>query len=147
MKTNLHKRQDKVLKTARANKSAMSRSLSKEGLGKKEVSKKLDPLFKGKIQRSSKGRESWGSKPAEEIRHLTLALCGQIASYYRLAVHRNAGDVPSILAAIKAIPLHLSATDENAQLNHQYCPYASDSWCRYQNAMFNSESPPSHPWS
>ena len=123
----------------------MSRALSKKGLGKKEVRKKVDPLFKGMIQRSSKGRESWDSKPAEEIRHLSLALCGQIASYYRLAVQRNTGDIPSILAAIKAIPLHLSATDENAEVNHQFCPCTSDSWCRYQQAAFKSESPPSHP--
>ena len=142
MKTNLHKRQDKVLKTARADKAALVRTYSKKGLSKKEISKKVDPLFKGIIQRTSKGRKS---KPAEEIRHLSLALCGQIASYYRLAVQRNAGDVPSILAAIKAIPLHLSLTDENADQNHQYCPYSSDSWCRYQQAIFLSESPPSHP--
>ena len=145
LKTNLFKRQEKVLKTARADKAAMSRALSKKGLGKKEVRKKVDPLFKGMIQRSSKGRESWDSKPAEEIRHLSLALCGQIASYYRLAVQRNTRDIPSILAAIKAIPLHLSATDENAEVNDQFCPCTSDSWSRYQQAAFKSESPPSHP--
>ena len=139
MKTNLHKRMNKVLKTSLADKAAMSRGLSKKGL------KKVDPLFKGMIQRSSKGRESWDTKPAEEIWHLSLAFRKQIASYYRLAVQRNAGDVPSILAAIKAIPLQLSATDENAQLIHPFCPYTSDSWCRYQQAMFNSERTPSHP--
>ena len=64
---------------------------------------------------------------------------------YRMAVQRNAGDVTSILEAIKEKPLHLSATDENTDLNHQYCPYTSNSWCRYQQAMFLSETPPSHP--
>ena len=58
LKTNLHKRQDKVLKTARADKAAMSRTLSRKGLGKKEVSKQVDPVFRGMIQRSSKRRES-----------------------------------------------------------------------------------------
>ena len=145
LKSNLHKRQEKVLKTARADKAAMSRTLSKKGFGKKEVSKKVDPLFKGMIQRSSKARDSWDSNPAQEIRHLSLALCGQIASYYRLAVQRNAGDLPSIQAAIKAIPLHLSATNENAEMNHRFCPYSSDSWCRYQHAIFNSDNLPSHP--
>ena len=106
MKTNLHKRQDKVLKTARAEKASLTRSYSKKGLSKKEISKKVDLLFKGIILRSSRGRELWDSKHAEEIRHLSLALCGQIASYYRLAVQRNAGDVPSILAAIKSIHLN-----------------------------------------
>ena len=145
MKTHLHKRQDKVLKTARADKGVMARALTKKGLGKKEVSKTVDPLFKGKTQRSSKGRESWDSRPGTEIRHLTLALCGQVASYYRLAVQRNAGDVASILGAIKAIPLHLSATDQNAEINHRYCPSCSDTWCRYQQAISKCESPPSHP--
>ena len=145
MKSNLHKRQDKVQKKSRADKAALSRSYSKKGLSKKEVSKRVDPLFKGMIQRSSKGRESWDSKPSEEIRDLSLALCGQIASYYRLAVKRNAGDVPNILAAIKAIPLHLSATDQNAEESHQFCPFSSDSWCRYQQAIYNNEIPPSHP--
>ena len=145
MKTNLHKRQEKVLKTARSDKGAMSRALFKKGLIKKEVSKKIDPVFKGKIQRSSKGRDFWNSKPATEIQHLSLALCGQIASYYRLAMQRNAGDVPSILAAVKPIPLHLSTTDQNADVNHQFCPYTTDSWCRYQQAILNCESPPSHP--
>ena len=40
MKTNLHKRQDKVLKTTRADKAAMSRALSKKGLGKKMLARK-----------------------------------------------------------------------------------------------------------
>ena len=141
LKSNLHKRQDKMLKTARADKAAMSRALANKGLAKKDVSKKLDPLFKGKTQRTSKGRDSWGNNPSTEIRHLTLAMCVQIASYYRLAVQRNAGDVAAIQEAIKAIPLHLSATDENADYNHQYCPCRSDSWCRYQQAIFRCESP------
>ena len=68
--------------------------------------------------------------------------CGQIAPYYRLAVQRNAGDVTSILEAIKAILLHLSETDENADVNHQYCPYCIDSRCRYQQAIVKCESPP-----
>ena len=138
LKTNLHKRQDKVLKTARADKAALSRSYSKKGLSKKEVSKRVDPLYKGMIQRSSKGRDLWDSKPSEEIRQPSLALCGEIASSYRLAVQRNAGDVPGILAAIKTIPLHLFATNENADVNHQFCPFSSDSWCRYQHAIFNT---------
>ena len=94
MKTNLQKRPDEVLNTARADKSAMSRDLTKMGLGKKEVSKKLDPLFKSKIQRSSKGKESCDSKPAEEIRHLSLALCGLIASYYRWWCSETQGMYP-----------------------------------------------------
>ena len=38
----------------------------------------------------------------------------QIAFYYRLAVQRNKNDIPSIIRAINAFPLHLGANDENA---------------------------------
>ena len=62
-----------------------------------------------------------------------------------MEVQRNAGDVASILAGIKAIPLHPSATDQNAEVNHQFCPFSSDSWCRIQQAIFKSGTPPSHP--
>ena len=113
------------------------------GQSAQSIRKQLEPEFKGTLQRSSKGREAWETKSAEKIRHLSLAMCGQIASYYRLAVQRNAGDVPAINRAIKAIPLHLSATDENA--DHRFCPSSSETWCRYQLANFNSECPPSHP--
>ena len=29
--------------------------------------------------------------------------------------------------------------------NHRFCPHSSDSWCRYQAAIFSGEAPPSHP--
>ena len=72
-------------------------------------------------------------------------MCGHIASYYCLAIQRNSGDIPNILNAIKAIVLHLSANDEKAELNHSFCPFTSNSWCRFQSAKFNGEPVPSHP--
>ena len=72
-------------------------------------------------------------------------MCAQIASYYRLAVQRNAGDVPAILTAFQAIPLHLSANDKNAEEHHRHCPFTSDSWYRYQSAKFHDEPLPTHP--
>ena len=72
-------------------------------------------------------------------------MCAQIASYYRLAVQQNTNDIPSIIRAINAIPLHLGANDENAATNHRYCPRCQDSWCLYQAAIFNNRTPPNHP--
>ena len=145
MKSNLNKRQEKVLKLSRSSKASKSRDLKKQGLSKRAIGKELDPEFRGTLQRTSKGRGTWKCRPAEEIRHLSLAMCAQVASYYRLAVQRNAGDIPAIIRAIKAIPLHLSATDENAEVNHRFCPSSSETWCSYQLAKFHSEGPPSHP--
>ena len=109
-----------------------------------QIMKELNPKFRGTLQRSTGTREGWDSSKGKEIRHLSLAHCGQIASYFRLAVQRHSGDVPSILKAINAIPLHLSANDENEEEHHRLCPYTED-WCRYQCAKFNNQPLPTHP--
>ena len=65
-------------------------------------------------------------------------MCAQIASYYRLSVQQNNNDIPSIILAINAIPLHLGANNGKAATNHRYCPYSQDRWCHYQVANFNN---------
>ena len=72
-------------------------------------------------------------------------MCAQNASYYHLAVHRNTNDIPSIIRAINAIPLHLGANEENATTNHRYCPRCQDSWFHYQAAIFTNRTPPNRP--
>ena len=72
-------------------------------------------------------------------------MCGQIAFYHRSAVQRNTTDIPSIIRAMNAIPLHLGANDENEATNHRYCPHSQDSWCHYQAGIFNYHTPPHHP--
>ena len=62
-----------------------------------------------------------------------------------MAVQQHSGDVPAILKAITAIPLHLSANDDNAEENHLHCPFTTDSWCRYQSAKFNGQPISTHP--
>ena len=47
--------------------------------------------------------------------------------------------------AIKAIPYHLGANDNNASEYHRFCPYERDSWCQYQSAKFDKRPPPHHP--
>ena len=47
--------------------------------------------------------------------------------------------------AIKTIPYHLGANDNNASEYHRFCPYEKDSWCQYQSAKFDKRPPPHHP--
>ena len=149
MKINLCNRQEAVLKEARNDKKAEVRYLMKEKqMNKQEVNKKIGKKYVGTLKADSKVREGWkgeSTKKSVAIHHLSVAMCAQIASYYRLAVQRNKNDIPSIIRAINAIPLHLGANDDNAATNHRYCPYSKDSWCHYQAAIFNSRTPPNHP--
>ena len=119
----------------------------KSGKSKKEATKILAPEYAGSLKKVSKGRKSWKSTAGTsvEIKHLSDAMCGQIVSYYRLAVQRNKGDVDAIITAIKAIPYHLGANDNNASVFHRFCPNEKQSWCQYQSAKFDKRPPPHHP--
>ena len=121
--------------------------MTKQGTSSKQIEKLVGTEYRGKLTTRSAPRNSWSSssQPSKEIKHLSPALCGQIASYYRLAIQRNEKDVPKILQAIKAIPFHLAANDDNAEDYHRYCPFSSDSWYQYQIAKFNDEKLPHHP--
>ena len=149
MKINLFDRQDAVLKEARNDKNAEVRYLMKEKqMNKQKANKTIGKKYLGTLKADSKVRECWkgeSTKKSVAIQHLSVAMCAQIASYYRLAVQRNTNDIPSIIRSINAIPLHLGANDENAATNHRYCPHSQDSWCHYQAAIFNNHTPPHHP--
>ena len=146
MKTNLCKKQEVVLKDARTSKKVYTKELIKKGKSKKEAAKLLSKDYQGILRRVSKSRESWkSSETSVEIKHLSEAMCGQITSYYRLAVQRNKGDTGAIIKAVKAIPYHLGANDTNAVEYHRYCPFEQHSWCQYQSALFDKKPPPHHP--
>ena len=117
MKTNLCKKQGAVLKESRASYKVHSKELMKKGKSKKEASKILAPENAVTLKNISKRRECWksSSDPSIEIKHLSEAMCGQIASYYRLAIQRNKGDIEAIIKAAKAIPYHLGANNTNAR--------------------------------
>ena len=72
-------------------------------------------------------------------------MCVQIASYYRLAVQRNKGNTDAIIKAVKAIPYHLGANDENAEEYDRFCPFEEYSWYQYQSAKYVKKPPPHHP--
>ena len=146
LKANLCKRQDKLMKEIRSRKAGAREFYTSElQMGKGEVSKKIDSTFKGKLRKDSRQRLEWGSDTSMAIRTVSEAMAAQIASYYRKAVKTNVGNITAIIHSIKAIPLHLGANDDNAMDNHRFCPHSSESWCRYQAAIFSGEAPPSHP--
>ena len=57
---------------------------------------------------------NWDSVTSLPINHLSDSMAGQIASYYRIAVKRNAGNIDAIIESVNTIPLQLGATDINA---------------------------------
>ena len=146
MKTNLCKRQDKVMKSIRSKKEGAKDFYTSDlHLSRGDVRKKIDTAFRGKLRKDSRQRSEWGSDTSHEIRTVSDAMAAQIASYYRVAIKRNVGDTGAILASIKAIPLHLGANDSNADEYHRFCPKNADTWCRYQAAILSGREPPSHP--
>ena len=146
MKSNLCKKQVVELKDARTSKKVHTKELMKSGKSKKEASKILAAEYAGTLRKVSKTREIWeSSSTSVEIKNLSEAMCGQIASYYRLAVQRNKGDTQAIIKAVKAIPYHLGANDDNSEEYHRFCPFEKDSWCLYQSAKYNKKPSPHHP--
>ena len=79
---------------------------------------------------------------AVEIKHFSEAICVQIASYYRLAVQRNKGDINAIIKAVEAIPYYLGVNDNNAEEYHRFCPFEEHRLCQYQSAKYNKRPSP-----
>ena len=146
MKTNLCKRQDKVMKSVRSKKAGAKEFYASElHLSQGDVRKRIDTAFRGKLRKDSRQRTEWGCDTSNAIRTVSDAMAAQIASYYRMAIKRNPGDTSAILRSIKAITLHLGANDSNADEYHRFCPRKPDSWCRYQAAISSDLEPPTHP--
>ena len=58
---------------------------------------------------------------------------------------RNKGDIVAIIKAVRAIPYHLGANDNNAEEYHQFCPCDQRSWCQYNAAKYDKKHQPHHP--
>ena len=144
IKINIIRRQEKALKLNRAEKNLQKQLLAQGGMSEAEALKQVSPEFRGTLQKDSRKRGTWEGA-AKVIRTVNDTVAGQVASYYRLTIHRNRGNIHEIIRAIDAIPLHLSANDGNAKDNHIFCPITSNTWCRYQEAIFNHRTPPNHP--
>ena len=85
MKINLCNRQEAVLKEARNDKKAEVRYLMKEKhMNKQEANKTIGKKYVGTLKTDSKTREGWKGEPTKKsvaIHYLSVAMCGQIASY------------------------------------------------------------------
>ena len=106
MKSHLVDEQAKVLRANRAQKRFEKQLRLGQGQGSKEADKELKVKYHGKLVRTNVPRTDWGSESGNQsrINYLSDALCGQIASYYRMAVIRYKGEASSIVDAINAIP-------------------------------------------
>ena len=145
IKINIIRKQEKALKLNRDQKNLQKQLLTQGGgMSEAEALKQVSPAFRGTLQKDSRKRGTWEG-PTKAIRTVNDTVAGQVASYYRIAIHRNRGNIREIIRAIDAIPLHLSANDGNAKDNHRFCPITSNTWCRYQEAIFNRRTPPHHP--
>ena len=98
------------------------------------VKKQVDAKFKGQLQRKTKPRGAWGEESVD-VKFLSDEMCSRVTSFYQLAVKHHLGNSEEILEAVKAIPLHLAANDEDASENHRFHPKRPDSWCRCQRAL------------
>ena len=145
MKINLCNAQEKLLKSKRTEKEFQKRMLTTAKKSKEEIAKQLNPIFRGKLRQDSRRRGQWAYGPSKAIQTISEATAAQIASYFKLAVKKNAGDIRGIIRAINAIPMHLSASNDNAREKHDLCPKDPDTWCRYQFAKIHNLPTPHHP--
>lgn len=74
---------------------------------------------------------------------LTDNVITKLTQYYGIAVRRNMnGTVENMRQDILSTFFHCTSTDEAPR--HYLCPKTQDSWCFYQRAIANNETPPSH---
>ncbi|KAM7293982.1 hypothetical protein ISCGN_023533, partial [Ixodes scapularis] len=66
----------------------------------------------------------------------------KITNYYGYALRSNSHDVPGMKRAVEATLLHMTSTDSAP--DHSKCPDGSDSWCKFNRALANSEPLPPH---
>lgn len=147
LKSNLYKAQEKVLKSEKSEKAfEKKKMISDKELPVTRISTILSKKYRGTLQRDKTLRQSWAEiTSSKEIKTLSEAMCAQITSYYRRAVQSNKGNMKAILQAIRAIPYHLGANDDNCEEYHKYCPDTSDSWCKYKSAVHTGKDIPVHP--
>lgn len=139
----MSKSQSKILKSAKREKAYELKQVNQDSETSKGKKKSIAAKYKSTLSRGSTVRKTWGDT-SREIRTLSEAMCGQIASYYRKVVQSNIGDIDTIINAVHAIPYHLGANDTNAEY-HKFCPKKIDSWCTLQVAILSGQTPPTHP--
>ena len=69
---------------------------------------------------------------------LTKVVIDKLENYYGAAITGNIGNLRIMQDAIWAIFYHtIKASNETLDVQHQYCPKGSKSWCKYQLDVAN----------
>ena len=69
---------------------------------------------------------------------LTKVVTDKLQNYYGAAIRQNVGNLRIMQDAIWAIFYHtIKASNETLDVQHQYCPKGSKSWCKYQLDVAN----------
>ena len=86
---------------------------------------------------------------------LTKVVIDMLQNYYGAAIRQNVGNLRIMQDAIWAIFYHtVKASNETLDVQRQYCPEESKSWCKYQLDVANGTNsytqenclPPSPPY-
>lgn len=101
------------------------------------VHKRMGAALRNLVDKKKAQGESLGGRGK-----LTQEKIKKIANYYGYALRSNINDVPAMKRAVEATLLHMTSTDDAPK--HSKCPEGASSWCKYNRALANGESPPSH---
>ena len=69
---------------------------------------------------------------------MTKVVNDKLQNYYGAAIRQNVGNLRKMQDAVWAIFYHtIKASNETVDVQHQYCPKGSKSWCKYQLDLAN----------
>ena len=103
------------------------------------VGKRLGTALRTLVKSSKACGVTLGGKSHGSLKDVTIT---KLTNYYHNAISRNKEDVVAMKTAIFATLTHCMSTDKKPQ--HQKCPIGATSWCFYQRALANGETPESH---
>ena len=101
------------------------------------VSKRMGTALRNLVATSKAQQQSLAGKGK-----LTQEKITKIQNYYGRAIKDNANDVEVMKKRIFAILFHLSSSNDHPK--HTHCPPGAKSWCFWQRALAQGETPESH---
>ncbi|KAE8738831.1 hypothetical protein FOCC_FOCC015663 [Frankliniella occidentalis] len=103
------------------------------------VEKRLGTALRNVVDTEKKRGVTLGGRGPGTLKADTI---DKLQKYYRLAIQKNAPDVPKMKKAVMATIYHVSSTDSKP--NHNFCPQGKNSWCFYNKAKAEKRQPKSH---
>ena len=87
-------------------------------------------LRKYKTEKKAKKLDDWQTVGGKG--RLTKVVNDKLQNYYGAAIRQNVGNLRKMQDAVWAIFYHtIKASNETVDVQHQYCPKGSKSWCKY----------------